>query len=229
LDSLSSIFHPAGSMGRTIFAGKSSSAGANAHRREGKAIRRNQRFAFGPGGRNKAHPNACPLLPASQLAHLPQEIGGPIISASGPDGVAGGGRPDGRKWIAEWDATGQPADRLFQQQGKHLFFSNSLPSLPPGARSSHPEFLLFVGLTIGRNPPPGFSVEVIFGPHTPPSQSPGAGKIFPSLLSYISSVEPFLARQGPGRRAEALQDPPLSRRRNISPFGFSCSLSDGFA
>ncbi len=163
-------------MGRHPFAGKFLGRGEMPIE---KAIAE-QRFAF---ARDAQRTQMLPPPACITLAHLPQEIGDLFIRAFGAHG-AGGGRPDGRQWIAELDAL---AGRLMvcSNNKAHLFF-NGL-SACPWCQIESSGVLLFVDYTIV-DTSTGFSVEVIWS-RILAVPSPGTGNV-PSLLSYISGVEP---------------------------------------
>jgi DNA-binding helix-hairpin-helix protein with protein kinase domain len=163
-------------MGRHPFAGKFLGLGEMPIE---KAIAE-QRFAF---ARDAQRTQMLPPPACITLAHLPQEIGDLFIRAFGPDG-AGGGRPEGRQWIAELDAL---ASRLIvcSNNKAHLFF-NGLSSCP-WCQIESSGVLLFVEYTIV-DTSTGFSIELIWA-RILAVPSPGAGNI-PSMLTYISAVEP---------------------------------------
>ena len=200
-------------MGRHPFAGKFLGRGEMPIE---KAIAE-QRFAF---ARDAQRTQMLPPPACITLAHLPQEIGDLFISAFGPDG-AGGGRPDGRKWIAELDAL---ASQLIvcSNNKAHLFF-NSLPSCP-WCQIESSGVLLFVDYTIVGTTT-GFSVEVIWS-RILAVPSPGAGNI-PSLLGYISSVEPSSRAKAAARRKRYKIAAVVVGA--IVAFGFVVFSSDGFA
>lgn len=200
-------------MGRHPFAGKFLGRGEMPIE---KAIAE-QRFAFARDGQRTQMlpPPAC-----ITLAHMPQEIGGLFTGAFGPD-AAGGGRPDGKQWIAELDAL---ASRLIvcSNNKAHLFF-NGLSACPwcPIEGSG---VLLFVDYAVvGAST--GFSVELVWA-RILAIPSPGARNI-PSMLTYISGVEPS------ARAKSALR----KRRFKITAvvisvliaFGFVIFSDDGFA
>src|SRR5580692_3085102 len=173
-------------MGRHPFAGKFLGRGEMPIE---KAIAE-QRFAF---ARDAQHTQMLPPPACITLAHLPQEIGDLFIRAFGPDG-AGGGRPDGRQWIAELDAL---ASRLIvcSNNKAHLFF-NGLSSCPWCTIESS-GVLLFVDYTIV-DTSTGFSIELIWA-RILAVPSPGAGNV-PSMLTYISAVEPSARAKAAARK-----------------------------
>jgi len=200
-------------MGRHPFAGKFLGRGEMPIE---KAIAE-QRFAF---ARDAQRTQMQPPPSCITLAHLPEEIGDLFISAFGPDG-AGGGRPDGRQWVAELDAL---AGRLIvcSNNKAHLFF-NGLSSCPWCPIEST-GVLLFVDYTIV-DTSTGFSIEIIWA-RVLAVPSPGAGNL-PSMLTYISAVEP-----SPRAKAAARK-----KRYKIAAvvvsalvgFGFAVFSPDGFA
>jgi DNA-binding helix-hairpin-helix protein with protein kinase domain len=173
-------------MGRHPFAGKFLGRGEMPIE---KAIAE-QRFAF---ARDAQHTQMLPPPACITLAHLPQEIGDLFIRAFGPDG-AGGGRPDGREWIAELDGL---ASRLIvcSNNKAHLFF-NGLSSCPWCTIESS-GVLLFVDYTIV-DTSTGFSIELIWA-RILAVPSPGAGNV-PSMLTYISAVEPSARAKAAARK-----------------------------
>jgi DNA-binding helix-hairpin-helix protein with protein kinase domain len=200
-------------MGRHPFAGKFLGTGEMPIE---KAIAE-QRFAF---ARDAQRTQMLPPPACITLAHLPQEIGDLFISAFGPDGP-GGGRPEGRRWIAELDAL---ASRLIvcSNNKAHLFF-NGLSSCPWCSIESS-GVLLFVDYTIV-DTATGFSIELIWA-RILAVPSPGAGNL-PSMLTYISAVEPSSHAKAAARK----------RRYRIAAvvvgvvaaFGFVVFSPDGFA
>jgi DNA-binding helix-hairpin-helix protein with protein kinase domain len=160
-------------MGRHPFAGKFLGRGEMPIE---KAIAE-QRFAF---ARDAQRTQMLPPPACITLAHLPQEIGELFIRAFGP----GGGRPDGRQWIAELDSL---AGRLIvcSNNKAHLFF-NALSSCP-WCQIESSGVLLFVDYTIV-DTTTGFGIEVIWA-RILAVPNPGAGNV-PSMLTYISAVEP---------------------------------------
>ncbi|HYT23643.1 MAG TPA: hypothetical protein VEW05_25820 [Candidatus Polarisedimenticolia bacterium] len=200
-------------MGRHPFAGKFLGRGEMPIE---KAIAE-QRFAF---ARDAQRTQMLPPPACITLAHLPQEIGDLFISAFGPDG-AGGGRPDGRKWIAELDALA--SQLIVCSNNKAHLFLNSLPSCP-WCQIESSGVLLFVDYTIVGTTT-GFSVEVIWS-RILAVPSPGAGNI-PSLLSYISSVEPSSRAKAAARRKRYKIAAVVVGA--IVAFGFVVFSSDGFA
>ena len=200
-------------MGRHPFAGKFLGRGEMPIE---KAIAE-QRFAF---ARDAKRTQMLPPPACITLAHLPQEIGDLFISAFGPDG-AGGGRPDGRKWIAELDALA--SQLIVCSNNKAHLFLNSLPSCP-WCQIESSGVLLFVDYTIVGTTT-GFSVEVIWS-RILAVPSPGAGNI-PSLLSYISSVEPSSRAKAAARRKRYKIAAVVVGA--IVAFGFVVFSSDGFA
>ncbi len=200
-------------MGRHPFAGKFLGRGEMPIE---KAIAE-QRFAF---ARDTQRTQMLPPPACITLAHLPQEIGDLFISAFGPDG-AGGGRPDGRKWIAELDALA--SQLIVCSNNKAHLFLNSLPSCP-WCQIESSGVLLFVDYTIVGTTT-GFSVEVIWS-RILAVPSPGAGNI-PSLLSYISSVEPSSRAKAAARRKRYKIAAVVVGA--IVAFGFVVFSSDGFA
>ena len=200
-------------MGRHPFAGKFLGRGEMPIE---KAIAE-QRFAF---ARDAQRTQMLPPPACITLAHLPQEIGDLFISAFGPDG-AGGGRPDGRKWIAELDALA--SQLIVCSNNKAHLFLNSLPSCP-WCQIESSGVLLFVDYTIVGTTT-GFSVEVIWS-RILAVPSPGAGNI-PSLLSYISSVEPSSRAKAAARRKRYKIATVVVGA--IVAFGFVVFSSDGFA
>ncbi len=200
-------------MGRHPFAGKFLGRGEMPIE---KAIAE-QRFAF---ARDAKRTQMLPPPACITLAHLPQEIGDLFISAFGPDG-AGGGRPDGRKWIAELDALA--SQLIVCSNNKAHLFLNSLPSCP-WCQIESSGVLLFVDYTIVGTTT-GFSVEVIWS-RILAVPSPGAGNI-PSLLSYISSVEPSSRAKAAARRKRYKIAAVVAGA--IVAFGFVVFSSDGFA
>jgi DNA-binding helix-hairpin-helix protein with protein kinase domain len=200
-------------MGRHPFAGKFLGRGEMPIE---KAIAE-QRFAF---ARDVQRTQMLPPPACITLAHLPQEIGDLFTSAFSSEG-ARIVRPDGRQWIAELDAL---ASRLIvcSNNKAHLFF-NGLSSCPwcPIESSG---VLLFVDYTIV-DATSGFSIELMWS-RILAVPSPGAGNL-PSLLSYISAVEP-------SSRAKAAV---RNRRYKIAAvvvgslvaLGFVLTSPDGFA
>jgi DNA-binding helix-hairpin-helix protein with protein kinase domain len=200
-------------MGRHPFAGKFLGRGEMPIE---KAIAE-QRFAF---ARDLERTQMLPPPACITLAHLPQEIGDLFTRAFGSDG-AGSGRPDGKQWIAELDAL---ASRLIvcSNNKAHLFF-NGLSSCPwcPIESSG---VLLFVDYTIV-DTATGFSIELVWS-RILAIPSPGAGNV-PSLLSYISGVEPSSRAKAAARK----------RRYKIAAVvvgvlvtvGFVLTSPDGFA
>lgn len=173
-------------MGRHPFAGKFLGPGEMPIE---KAIAE-QRFAF---ARDAQRTQMLPPPACITLAHLPQEIGDLFTSAFGPDGAASG-RPDARQWVAQLDAL---ASRLIvcSSNKAHLFF-NSLSSCPWCSIESS-GVLLFVDYTIV-DTASGFSIEVVWS-RILAVPSPGAGDI-PSMLTYISAVEPSSRAKAAARR-----------------------------
>jgi DNA-binding helix-hairpin-helix protein with protein kinase domain len=163
-------------MGRHPFAGKFLGSGEMPIE---KAIAE-QRFAF---ARDAQRTQMLPPPACITLDHVPQEIGDLFISAFGPDGI-GGGRPDGRRWIAQLDAL---ASRLIvcSNNKAHLFF-NGLSSCPwcPIESSG---VLLFVDYAI-IDTSTGFSIEVIWA-RILGVPNPGTANM-PSMVAYNSAVEP---------------------------------------
>jgi len=200
-------------MGRHPFAGKFLGRGEMPIE---KAIAE-QRFAF---ARDTQLTQMLPPPACITLAHLPEEIGELFMSAFGSDG-AGSVRPDGRRWIAELDAL---ASRLIvcSRNKAHLYF-NGLSACPWCSIESS-GVLLFVDYTIV-DTSTGFSIELVWA-RILAIPSPGAGNP-PSLLSYISGVEP-------SSRAKAAA---WKRRAKITIivivllvfFGFALTSPDGFA
>jgi DNA-binding helix-hairpin-helix protein with protein kinase domain len=162
-------------MGRHPFAGKFLGRGEMPIE---KAIAE-QRFAF---AKDVQHTQMLPPPACITLAHLPQEIGDLFTSAFGSNGASV--RPDARQWIAELDAL---AGRLIvcSNNKAHLFF-NGLSSCPWCPIESY-GVLLFVDYTIV-DTSTGFSIELGWS-RILAVPSPGAGSA-PSLLTYISAVEP---------------------------------------
>jgi DNA-binding helix-hairpin-helix protein with protein kinase domain len=200
-------------MGRHPFAGKFLGRGEMPIE---KAIAE-QRFAF---ARDAQRTQMLPPPACITLAHVPQEIGDLFISAFGSD-HAGSSRPDGRQWAAELDAL---ASRLIvcSNNKAHLSF-NGLSSCPWCSIESS-GVLLFVDYTIV-DTSSGFSIEVVWS-RILAIPSPGAGNV-PSLLSYISAVEPSSRAKAAGRK----------RRYQVAAvivgalvaFGFVVISPDGFA
>jgi DNA-binding helix-hairpin-helix protein with protein kinase domain len=173
-------------MGRHPFAGKFLGHGEMPIE---KAIAE-RRFAF---AREAQRTQMLPPPACITLAHLPEEIGDLFISAFGPDGSTGG-RPDGKQWIAKLDAL---AGRLIvcSKNKAHLFF-NALPSCPWCSIESS-GVLLFIDYTIV-DTTTGFSIDVIWS-RILAIPSPGAGNA-PSMLTYISGVEPSERAKAASRR-----------------------------
>jgi DNA-binding helix-hairpin-helix protein with protein kinase domain len=200
-------------MGRHPFAGKFLGRGEMPIE---KAIAE-QRFAF---AREVQRTQMLPPPACITLAHLPREIGDLFTSAFGSDG-AGSGRPDGKQWIAELDAL---ASRLIvcSNNKAHLFF-NGLSSCP-WCQIESSGVLLFVDYTMV-DTATGFSIELVWS-RILAIPSPGAGNP-PSLLSYISGVEPSSSAKGAARK----------RRYKIAvvvvgvlvALGFILTSPDGFA
>lgn len=163
-------------MGRHPFAGKFLGGGEMPIE---KAIAE-QRFAF---ARDARRTQMLPPPACITLTHVPQEIGDLFTSAFGSDGT-GAGRPDGRQWIAELEAL---SSRLIvcSNNKTHLFF-NGLSSCPWCSIESS-GVLLFVDYTI-IDTSSAFSIELVWS-RILAVPSPGAGNV-PSLLSYISGIEP---------------------------------------
>ena len=200
-------------MGRHPFAGKFRGQGEMPIE---KAIGE-QRFAF---ARDARRTQMLPPPACITLAHLPQEIGDLFTGAFGPDG-AGGGRPDGRQWTAELDAL---AGRLIvcSNNKAHLFF-NGLSSCP-WCQIESSGILLFVDYTIV-DTTTGFSIELIWA-RILAVPSPGAGNI-PSMLTYISGVEPSSRAKAAARRKRYKIGAVVVGA--IVAFGFVVFSSDGFA
>ena len=200
-------------MGRHPFAGKFLGLGEMPIE---KAIAE-QRFAF---AREIQRTQMLPPPACITLAHLPREIGDLFTSAFGLDG-AGSGRPDGKQWMAELDAL---AGRLIvcSNNKAHLFF-NGLSSCP-WCQIESSGVILFVDYTIV-DTATGFSIELVWS-RILAIPSPGAGNP-PSLLSYISGVEPSSRAKGAARK----------RRYKIAvvvvgvlvALGFVLTSPDGFA
>jgi len=200
-------------MGRHPFAGKFLGRGEMPIE---KAIAE-QRFAF---ARDTQRTQMLPPPACITLAHLPQEIGDLFIRAFGPDGP-GGGRPDGRQWIAELEAL---ASRLIvcSNNEAHLFF-NGLSSCPwcPIESSG---VLLFVDYTIV-DTTTGFSIELIWA-RLLAVPNPGAGNI-PSMLTYISAVEPSSRAKSAVRRKRYKIAAAVAG--GLVPLAFVLASADGFA
>jgi DNA-binding helix-hairpin-helix protein with protein kinase domain len=173
-------------MGRHPFAGKFLGRGEMPIE---KAIAE-QRFAF---AKDVQRTQMLPPPACITLAHLPQEIGDLFTRAFGPDDD-GSGRPNGRQWIAELDAL---SSRLIvcSNNKVHLYF-NSLSSCPWCLIESS-GVLLFVDYTIV-DTSTGFSIELLWS-RILAVPSPGAGNA-PSLLTYLSGVEPSSRAKAAGRR-----------------------------
>jgi DNA-binding helix-hairpin-helix protein with protein kinase domain len=173
-------------MGRHPFAGKFLGPGEMPIE---KAIGE-QRFAF---ARDVQRTQMLPPPACITLAHLPEEIGDLFISAFGPDS-AGSGRPDARQWVAQLDAL---ASRLIvcSNNKAHLFF-NGLSSCPWCSIESS-GVLLFVDYTIV-DTLTGFSIELVWS-RILAVPNPGAGTM-PSVLTYISAVEPSSRAKGAARK-----------------------------
>lgn len=173
-------------MGRHPFAGKFLGVGEMPIE---KAISE-QRFAF---ARDVHQTQMQPPPACITLDHLPQQIGDLFTSAFCSD-PALGNRPDGRQWIAELDA---PAGRLMvcTNNKAHLFF-NGVSSCPWCSIESS-GILLFVDYVIV-DPNTTFSIELIWA-RILAVPSPGAGKT-PSMLTYISGVEPSPQAKAAARR-----------------------------
>lgn len=200
-------------MGRHPFAGKFLGRGEMPIE---KAIAE-QRFAF---ARDAQRTQMLPPPACITLAHLPQEIGDLFISAFGPD-RAEGGRPEGRQWISELDAL---ASRLIvcSNNKAHLFF-NALSSCP-WCQIELSGVLLFVDYTIV-DTTTGFSIELIWA-RILAVPSPGAGNV-PSMLSYISAVEPSArAKTAARKRRYKIAAVVVSA---LVAFGFVVFSPDGFA
>ncbi len=176
-----------------------------------------QRFAF---ARDTQRTQMLPPPACITLAHLPEEIGDLFTSAFGSDG-AGSARPDGRQWIIELDAL---ASRLIvcSNNKAHLFF-NGLSACPWCSIESS-GVLLFIDYSIV-DKVTGFSIEVIWS-RILAVPTPGAENV-PSLLTYISGVEPSPRAKGAARK----------KRYKIAAvaiavllfFGFVVSSPDGFS
>jgi DNA-binding helix-hairpin-helix protein with protein kinase domain len=173
-------------MGRHPFAGKFLGRGEMPIE---KAIAE-QRFAF---ARDTQRTQMLPPPACVTLAHLPQEIGDLFISAFGPEGAVGG-RPDARQWIGVLTAL---VGRLIvcSSNKAHLFF-NALSSCP-WCQIESSGVLLFVDYTIV-DTATGFSIEVIWA-RILAVPNPGAGNV-PSMLSYMSAVEPSSRAKAASRR-----------------------------
>lgn len=139
-----------------------------------------QRFAF---AMDVQRTQMLPPPTCITLAHVPREIGDLFTSAFGPDG-AQSSRPDGRQWTAALDALTRHLI-VCSANKAHLFF-NGLPSCPWCSIESS-GVLLFVDYTIV-DAASGFSIELVWS-QILAVPSPGPGNP-PSLLSYISAVEP---------------------------------------
>jgi DNA-binding helix-hairpin-helix protein with protein kinase domain len=173
-------------MGRHPFAGKFLGRGEMPIE---KAIAE-RRFAF---SRDSERTQMLPPPACITLAHLPQEIGDLFISAFGPDGAVGG-RPDARQWIGELTALASRLIVCSNNKG-HLFF-NALSSCP-WCQIESSGVLLFVDYTIV-DTATGFSIEVIWA-RILAVPNPGAGNV-PSMLSYMSAVEPSSRAKAASRR-----------------------------
>jgi DNA-binding helix-hairpin-helix protein with protein kinase domain len=172
-------------MGRHPFAGKYFGRGEMPIER---AIAE-QRFAF---AKDQQRTQMLPPPACITLAHLPEEIGELFASAFGSDG--GSSRSNGRQWTVEMDAL---ASRLIicSKNKAHLFF-NGLASCPWCSIEAS-GVLLFVDYTIV-DTATGFSVDVVWT-RILAIPSPGAGNA-PSMVTYISAVEPSLRAKAIARR-----------------------------
>lgn len=173
-------------MGRHPFAGKFLGSGEMPIE---KAISE-QRFAFATDVQRTQMlpPPAC-----ITMAHLPQETGDLFTSAFASDGVRGG-RPAGRQWISVLEALASSLI-ICSNNKAHLFF-NGLSSCPwcPIESSG---ILLFVDFTIV-DTRSGFSIEAAWSqilavPNPGPANPP-------SLLTYISAVEPSARAKASARK-----------------------------
>jgi DNA-binding helix-hairpin-helix protein with protein kinase domain len=200
-------------MGRHPFAGKFLGQGEMPIE---KAIAE-QRFAF---ARDAQRTQMQPPPSCITLAHLPEEIGDLFISAFGPEGP-GGGRPDGRQWVADLDAL---AGRLIvcSNNKAHLFF-NGLSSCPWCPIEST-GVLLFVDYTIV-DTSTGFSIEMIWA-RILAVPGPGAGNL-PSMLTYISAVEPSPRAKAAARKKRYKIAAAIISA--LAGFGLVVFSPDGFA